>query len=65
MELYFSVVSGTFAEKTQRLLNRYRYPFQVTKVTGKDGCSYRFRVAGAADSVFSLLTANNIPYQRI
>lgn len=65
MEVYFAVASGTYAEKAQRLLSRYRYPFQMTKITGKEGCTYRFRVSGAAESVLGLLTANGIPYQRL
>lgn len=65
METYFTVGSETYAEKTNRLLNRYRYPYRVTKVTGASGCAYRFRVSAPADDVFSLLTAHGIPYQRI
>lgn len=65
MENYFAVASGTYAEKAQRLLSRYRYPFQMTKTTGREGCSYRFRVAGEAEQICSLLSANGIPYQRL
>ncbi|GEM_PF-2461781 len=65
MDVYFTVASETLAEKTQRLLSRYRYPFHVNKMTGKNGCSYRFRVSGNADAVTSLLTAHGIAYQLI
>ena len=63
MDVYFTVMTETYAEKAQRLLSRYRYPFRVTKVTGRNGCSYRFRVAGNADAVTALLDAQGIPYQ--
>ena len=65
MEVYFTVASGTYAEKVQRLLSRYRFPFQMTKITGREGCTYRFRVSDPADSALHLLTANGIPYQRL
>ncbi|MBR4201434.1 MAG: hypothetical protein IKQ91_09225 [Oscillospiraceae bacterium] len=65
METYFSVGSETYAEKAQRLLGRYRYPYRVTKTTGTAGCAYRFRVAAPAEELFSLLTAHGIPYQRL
>ena len=65
MDVYFTVASETLAEKTQRLLSRYRYPFHVSTITGKKGCTYRFRVSGNADAVTSLLTAHGIAYQLI
>ncbi len=63
MDVYFTVASETLAEKTQRLLGRYRYPFHVSKITGKNGCSFRFRVSGNADAVMNLLTAHGIAFQ--
>ena len=65
METYFTVGSETYAEKAQRLLSRYRYPYRITKTTGPSGCAYRFRVSAPAEGIFSLLAAHGIPYQRL
>ena len=63
METYFSVRSQTYAEKAQQLLNRYRYPYRVTRITGAEGCVYRFRVSAEQQDVLDLLNAYGIPYQ--
>ncbi|MBQ8923079.1 MAG: hypothetical protein IJ060_13150 [Oscillospiraceae bacterium] len=63
METHFVVQSPTYAEKTKQLLSRYRFRFQVQKVTAAAGCSYRFTVAAEPAAVFALLTAQRVPYQ--
>ncbi len=63
METYFGIRSQTYADKAQHLLNRYRYPYRVTRVTGEEGCVYRFRVAAAQQDILDLLDAYGIPYQ--
>lgn len=63
METHFTVSSATFAEKTKQLLSRYRFRFQVQKVTGSAGCAYQFTVSAEPAAVFALLTAQRIPYQ--
>lgn len=63
METYFVVRTQTYAEKAQHLLNRYRYPYRVTRFTGTDGCTYRFRVSAAQQDIFDLLSAYGIPFQ--
>ena len=63
METYFIVRTQTYADKAQHLLNRYRYPYRVTRVTGEEGCVYRFRVAAAQQDILDLLSAYGIPCQ--
>lgn len=63
METYFVIRTQTYAEKAQHLLNRYRYPYRVTRITGADGCAYRFRVSASRQDIFTLLAAYEIPYQ--
>ena len=65
MDTHFVVQSETYAEKTKRLLTRYRFRFQVRKVTAAAGCSYHFTVAEAPAAVFALLNEQQIPYQII
>lgn len=65
MDTQFVVASETYAEKTRRLLERYRYRFRMTKTTGASGCTYRFKVSGASESIFALLAAHGIPYETI
>lgn len=63
METAFIIRSQTFADKAQHLLSRYRYPYRVTRVTGADGCMYRFRVSAAQQIIFDLLHTAGIPFQ--
>ena len=63
METHFVVQSETYAEKTKRLLSRYRFRFLVRKVTAAAGCSYQFTVAAEPAAVFALLSAQRVPYQ--
>jgi len=63
MQVHFTVRSETYAEKTRRLLERYRYRWQMQKTTSREGCSYHFTVAADADQLAALLQANRIPYQ--
>ncbi|MBR5405180.1 MAG: hypothetical protein IK107_02705 [Oscillospiraceae bacterium] len=64
MQTQFTVRSETYAEKTRRLLERYRYHFGMQKTTGRDGCTYRFTVAVQdTDELAALLQAAGIPYQ--
>lgn len=63
MQIHFLVRSETYAEKTRRLLERYRYHFGMQKTTSREGCVYHFTVAGDADQIAALLNAARIPYQ--
>lgn len=63
MDTHFRIVSETYAEKAQRLLERYRFHFSMRKVTAQGGCMYRFAVSAPPDSVFSFLDTHGIPYQ--
>ena len=63
METYFVIRTQTYAEKAQQLLSRYRYPYRMTRVTGAEGCVYRFRVQAAQQDIYDLLSAYGIPYQ--
>lgn len=63
MQIHFTVRSETYAEKTRRLLERYRYHYQMQKITSREGCNYHFSVAADADQLSALLNANRIPYQ--
>ena len=63
METLFVIRSQTYADKAQHLLSRYRYPYRVARITGKDGCMYRFRVSAAQQDIFDLLNASGIPFR--
>ena len=64
METYFVIRSQTYAEKAQQLLSRYRFSYNVTRITGAEGCAYRFRTSAPAQEIFGLLGANGIPWQQ-
>ncbi|HAG14101.1 MAG TPA: hypothetical protein DCG49_09600 [Ruminococcus sp.] len=63
MDSHFRITSETYAVKTQRLLDRYRYHWRVRKMTAQNGCMYLFTVSEPPESLFSLLDAQGIPYQ--
>lgn len=65
MDTQFVVASETYAEKTRRLLDRYRYRYRLTKTTGASGCTYRFKVSGASEPIFALLSTHGIPFETI
>lgn len=63
MDTHFRIASETYAEKAQRLLERYRFHVRVRKVTGPGGCAYQFAVSAPPDTVFAFLETHGIPYQ--
>lgn len=63
MDMQFQIGTETYAEKARRLLDRYRYRYQMRKTVGKNGCAYRFSVSAPEDEIAPLLRSHGIPYQ--
>ena len=63
MDTHFRIASETYAEKAQRLLERYRFHFRMFRVTAPGGCMYRFAVSAPAEQVYAFLDKHGIPYQ--
>lgn len=65
METQFDVPTETYAEKAKLLLARAGIRWSMQRVTGKNGCSFRFTAGADAPYVTGLLTRGRIPYRLV